>query len=387
MYVNFKIKVSYLIVGVVLLGSLMLGGIALAGEPDSTGEPSATSSYSLEDLYQRLNAGTVGTSSVFTEPTTGPGEGTMHSINEIMAAAPALDNTDGATTTQVLAGQTFWGLTASQWATQTGTMIDNGAGDIITPTTTSQTVAAGYWSSANTVQGDSNLAAVNIVSGTAIFGVDGSAVTASGNATDAQVLTGITYSNDSGASTGTMVNNGAVTITPTATNVAIAAGYHNGSGYVISDTDLISGNIKSGVTLFGVDGTLSSGSTYNAAVGKTGQTACYDTSSTPLGSCGDASFPGQDGDHKKGVSVSPRFTDNSDGTVTDNLTGLIWLKEANCSTITMNWTRALTEVQELNTAGTMNGNNCGDTSDESSHQTDWRLPNVKEYQSLIDFGQ
>ncbi|MCP5010470.1 MAG: DUF1566 domain-containing protein, partial [Aestuariibacter sp.] len=31
--------------------------------------------------------------------------------------------------------------------------------------------------------------------------------------------------------------------------------------------------------------------------------------------------------------------------------------------------------------------NCGDTSDESSHQTDWRLPNVKEYQSLIDFGQ
>ncbi|MCP4358691.1 MAG: hypothetical protein GY796_11790 [Chloroflexi bacterium] len=168
------------------MGGLMLGGIALAGEPDSTGEPSATSSYSLEDLYQRLNAGTVGTSSVFTEPTTGPGEGTMHSINEIMAAAPALDNTDGATTTQVLAGQTFWGLTASQWATQTGTMIDNGAGDIITPTTTSQTVAAGYWSSANTVQGDSNLAAVNIVSGTAIFGVDGSAVTASGNATDAQ---------------------------------------------------------------------------------------------------------------------------------------------------------------------------------------------------------
>jgi hypothetical protein len=28
---------------------------------------------------------------------------------------------------------------------------------------------------------------------------------------------------------------------------------------------------------------------------------------------------------------NPRFTDNSDGTVTDNLTGLIWLKNANCT--------------------------------------------------------
>ncbi|MCP5013135.1 MAG: hypothetical protein GY942_24420, partial [Aestuariibacter sp.] len=197
-----KIKVSYLIVGVVLLGSLMLGGIALAGDPDSSGEPSATSSYSLEDLYQRLNAGTVGVSSVFTEPTTAPGTGTMHSINEIMGKAPLLDNTNGATRTQVMSGATYWGLQSGAWGTLTGT-----------------------------------------------------GVIASGNATDTQVLTGTTYSNDSGASTGTMANNGAVTLTPTTTNVAIAAGYHNGSGYVISDTDLISGNIKSGVTLFGVDGT------------------------------------------------------------------------------------------------------------------------------------
>ena len=28
-------------------------------------------------------------------------------------------------------------------------------------------------------------------------------------------------------------------------------------------------------------------------------------------------------------SPSPRFTDNNDGTVTDNLTGLVWLKNAN----------------------------------------------------------
>ena len=40
---------------------------------------------------------------------------------------------------------------------------------------------------------------------------------------------------------------------------------------------------------------------------------------------------GDDGDLQRGVAwPDPRFTDNGDGTVTDNLTGLIWLKNANC---------------------------------------------------------
>ena len=40
---------------------------------------------------------------------------------------------------------------------------------------------------------------------------------------------------------------------------------------------------------------------------------------------------GSDGDLQKGVAwPNPRFTDNANGTVTDNLTGLIWLKNANC---------------------------------------------------------
>jgi hypothetical protein len=40
---------------------------------------------------------------------------------------------------------------------------------------------------------------------------------------------------------------------------------------------------------------------------------------------------GDDGAIEAGVPFpSPRFTDHSNGTVTDNLTGLIWLKNANC---------------------------------------------------------
>ena len=111
-----------------------------------------------------------------------------------------------------------------------------------------------------------------------------------------------------------------------------------------------------------------------ALVEKTGQTTSYDT--------------GDDGDLQAGVEwPNPRFTDNNDGTVTDNLTGLIWLKNANCPNDFRTWTTVLSDVAQLNTDGTMNGNSCGDISNGESHQTDWRLATVKELQSLIDFGR
>ena len=49
----------------------------------------------------------------------------MHTLNEIMTVAPALDNTNGATTTQVISGTTFWGLNAAsgQWGLQTGSLV------------------------------------------------------------------------------------------------------------------------------------------------------------------------------------------------------------------------------------------------------------------------
>ncbi len=62
--------------------------------------------------------------------------------------------------------------------------------------------------------------------------------------------------------------------------------------------------------------TVNGGTIYPAPVPQTGQTISYAT--------------GDDGALQKGVALpSPRFTDNGNGTVTDNLTGLIWLKNAN----------------------------------------------------------
>lgn len=65
---HIKIKVSHFVIGILLLAGLLWAGISFAGNLDSPGAPEATSSYSLEDLYQRLAAGTEDASKVFTEP-------------------------------------------------------------------------------------------------------------------------------------------------------------------------------------------------------------------------------------------------------------------------------------------------------------------------------
>ena len=93
-----------------------------------------------------------------------------------------------------------------------------------------------------------------------------------------------------------------------------------------------------------------------APVAKTGQTISYAT--------------GDDGDLRKGVAwPSPRFTDNEDGTVTDNLTGLMWAKNASQGLRT--WDEALDYANNL-----ILGTSCG------QELTDWRLPNILELQSL-----
>jgi len=88
--------------------------------------------------------------------------------------------------------------------------------------------------------------------------------------------------------------------------------------------------------------------------------------------------PGDDGDLQMGVEWPvPRFTDNGDGTVTDNLTELVWLKNADCFGI-------VTWYQALINGNTLQAGFC-DLSD-NSHQGDWRLPNRNEMLSLIDIN-
>lgn len=66
------------------------------------------------------------------------------------------------------------------------------------------------------------------------------------------------------------------------------------------------------------------------------------------------------------VTLTDRFTDNSNGTVTDKLTGLVWQKTQ--SVLLMTWEEALIYASGLTLAG----------------NSEWRLPNIKELQSLND---
>jgi hypothetical protein len=134
----------------------------------------------------------------------------------------------------------------------------------------------------------------------------------------------------------------------------------------------------------------------NEIVPKTGQIGCWNMSSTPI----DCPGTGQDGDYQMGRStiVTPstndpytvhggagtRFTDNSDGIVTDNLTGLIWLKQANHKH-TSGETGLVYWQDALDFCNTLQSGQCGLTDGSSSG--DWRLPNINELHSLVDAGE
>jgi len=109
--------------------------------------------------------------------------------------------------------------------------------------------------------------------------------------------------------------------------------------------------------------------------------ACYDWS----GSIIPCDFIGQYGELQLGViSPNPRFTDNCNGTMTDNLTGLIWLKNANCFGM-KDWDGAMKTVKDLK-----DGDCAPDSGlilSDGSFPGDWRLPTMEELCSLIDYGK
>ena len=74
-------------------------------------------------------------------------------------------------------------------------------------------------------------------------------------------------------------------------------------------------------------------------------------------------------------SFSSRYTDNGDGTVTDNRSGLIWLKNANCFG-KQNWKTAMQSATDLASG------QCGLR--DGSRAGMWRLPTKNEWEAMID---
>jgi len=120
---------------------------------------------------------------------------------------------------------------------------------------------------------------------------------------------------------------------------------------------------------YDLSGCASASTTFPA----TGQTTCWNSSGTIL-PCADT---GHDGDVQAGAPLA--YQDNGDGTITDLNTGLMWEKKSDDGSITdwnnsYNWDDAFAvHVATLNSGGGFGGH------------TDWRVPNVKEMQSIVNY--
>jgi len=104
----------------------------------------------------------------------------------------------------------------------------------------------------------------------------------------------------------------------------------------------------------------------------TGQTTCWNSSGTVIPCAG----TGHDGDTLKGAPLA--YVDNGDGTITDVNTGLQWEKQSSDGSVhdmsnTYTWDQAFSgHVATLNTMS-------------FAGHTDWRVPNVRELQSIVNY--
>ncbi|MCP4576614.1 MAG: DUF1566 domain-containing protein [Deltaproteobacteria bacterium] len=367
-----------------------------AGDLDPPAGPSDAGSamFTLEDIYNRLVSGAAGAkrTGAFREPTSGPGA-TGHTLDEVMAAAPRVDDTNGAGVADVLDGKTFWGLKSGVWGTHTGTLATQ------TLSADSYIVAAGNYAATTLDAVDSDLATGNIKKGTTIFGVVGSVIEATGNAAVGEVLEDKTFSNAGGADkTGTMPDregDNASTAQDAVGGVnyfTAPEGYYDGDDRVSAtdaqvaalDTDISASNIRSKVNIFGVVGNsdVVDTSSGDAEAGdimkdKKAWVEGLELSGTRYGGC-----------TCERTLNGTRWCDNGDGTVTDMLgyngkgQCLVWLKDASWGGQYALWVNTEGGTNAHDRAAQLKTGVGGLT--DGSVEGDWRLPTKTELVGLVN---
>jgi hypothetical protein len=111
---------------------------------------------------------------------------------------------------------------------------------------------------------------------------------------------------------------------------------------------------------------VTANSEYTYPIVDTNQGICYNNSELiDCPAVGEA-FYGQDAQY---TGITPSYTDNGDGTITDNVTGLVWTQDLSDASIP--WSAAPDYCTSLTTGNI----------------TDWRVPSLKELWSIRDFSQ
>jgi hypothetical protein len=102
---------------------------------------------------------------------------------------------------------------------------------------------------------------------------------------------------------------------------------------------------------------------------QSGQRDCF----SETGEVINCSGTGQDGEFQAGGSwPNPRFREQ-EHTVLDRITNRMWAKDASHTSGSVNWESGIDLVEEMNTQAAFG-------------YTDWRLPNIRELESIVDIG-
>lgn len=122
------------------------------------------------------------------------------------------------------------------------------------------------------------------------------------------------------------------------------------------------------VTIFLITVTTNAGANH-LIVPDTGQILCYDWTAIMICPNPGEDFFGQDGSY---LINPPSLTNNGDGTITDNLTGLMWEQKTQANEqLVYTYSEAVNYCDTLNVGG----------------HDDWRVPTRKEYSTVFNLGR
>jgi hypothetical protein len=378
------IRKSHGILHLIALACLFASS-AEAGNVNGPATPPASGSGmpTLAGIYGQLSSGTSATvAGTFQEPSSGPATGTGYTLAQIAAKLPAADLTNGATTAEVMSGKRFWGLrTDGTWGPQSGVALAGsnvvgGNGLLIFA------IPNGIYSGRTATASDTNLVTGNIRAGTNIFGVAGKTevvdTTTAIGAVAADVLSGKQAYVNGAVVNGSAAAGANVIAANGLLSFAIPNGIYSGRTATASDTNLVTGNIRAGTSIFGVAGkTQVVDTTLGGTAATAGQIAngrqSYVNGVLVTGSLSGGGLTCTGTFFGSGN----RWCDQANGTIVDMSSGQVWLKNITCLG-TLTWTDAV-----INTTTTIQNGVCGLT--DGSSRGDWRLPLLQEMRSLA-FG-